>query len=281
MRADLLTVPPERELPPAELRRRKRHLIAEAQAALVARKAGFPRVRLIATAVAFASAVVLATVAFGVVRPVASWLVGVRDVDSPVPTAQDVVIASGGPAPSWRIVATPSDQGLCLALLTHVNGDRIALPSCGYSDIRGDLPRDIRGNPAAKCIASPTTLVPCAALPRHWIGPVGDTGGNFPDRIFSFGPLAEGVASVDLELSDGQSVRAHLVRRPQGLDAPLNFYWAAWPCGSSCGTELPGPTVELAIARDSAGRVLERRAPAWNGNPLGNPNGPRRPGGVR
>jgi hypothetical protein len=30
---------------------------------------------------------------------------------------------------------------------------------------------------------------------------------------------------------------------------------------------------KMALARDAAGRVLERRVPAWNGNPTGDPEG--------
>ncbi len=33
----------------------------------------------------------------------------------------------------------------------------------------------------------------------------------------------------------------------------------------------------MGIARDSAGGVLERRVPIWNGNPTGDPEGPRPP----
>ena len=35
--------------------------------------------------------------------------------------------------------------------------------------------------------------------------------------------------------------------------------------------------VEMAVARDSEGRVLGRRVPAWNGNPTGDPDGQQPP----
>src|ERR671922_280772 len=96
--------------------------------------------------------------------------------------------------------------------------------------------------------------------------------------------LAEDVASVELVLNDGRTVRAHVVERPGGL--PLDVYWAAWPCPlrPAPGTYQPcseeddvSSDVKIAIARDASGGVLERRVPAWNGNPTGDPDGPPPP----
>jgi hypothetical protein len=77
---------------------------------------------------------------------------------------------------------------------------------------------------------------------------------------------AKGVASIDLELTNGKIVPANLVEPPKGIDAPLNFYWAA--LGPPEGAELSQdggvlepqkPLVKAIIARDRAGKVLERR----------------------
>ncbi len=242
------------------------------------------RRRLIALAAALVLAVVLSTAAFGVGQDIVSWLAGAKDVDAPVPTASDVVVASGEAGVPWRIVATASDQGLCLFLVIEVSGERGGSGGCGYRDIRGDLPPDLRGNPSAKCLATPTTVVPCGSLPRHWMSAPGsgwDTQGGL-ERTFARGLLAEGVVSVELVLTDGKTVRAHVVERPDGL--PLNFYWAAFPCPlrpyrgdlQECA-EDDGPDIEMAIARDVNGEVLERRVPVWNGNPTGGPNGPAPP----
>lgn len=241
------------------------------------------RTRLVALAAALLLAAVLSIPAFGVGEHIASLFAGWHDPEAPVPTASDVLIASGEAGVRWKIVATRSDQGLCLGLFHRADDDLLGSAGCGYRDIRGDLPPDVRGDPASKCVASPTgPLVPCGSLPQHWIGPFGVGGSSVGlDHTFAFGPLAEEVANVELVLTDGRSVQAHVVERPGGL--PLDFYWAAWPCPlqpsadglARCAED--GPEVETAIVRDAAGRVLERRVAVWNGNPLGDPDGPRPP----
>jgi hypothetical protein len=244
------------------------------------------RFRMIAVAAAVTLAAVLSIPAFGVGQEIVSLFAGWRDQDAPVPTASDVLIASGEAGAPWKIVATRSNQGLCLGLFHRVGDDSLGSAGCSYQDIRGDLPPDIRGDPASRCLGPPTTLapggtlVPCGSLPRHWIGGIGASAGNGLDHIFAFGPLAEEVASVELILNDGRTVRVHVVERPGGL--PLNVYWAAWPCPlhPAAGTyqlcaeeDDVGSDVKMAIARDRSGRVLERRVPPWNGNPTGDPDG--------
>lgn len=252
------------------------------------------RFRMIAVAAAVTLAAVLSIPAFGVGHEIVSLFGGLRDPDAPVPTASDVLIASGEAGVAWKLVATPSDQGLCLGLFHRVGEDRLGSAGCGYLDIRGDLPPEIRGDPASKCIGPPKTLAPggtlvrCGSLPQHWIdlGGAGNSVGL--ERNFAFGPLADDVASVELILSNGQTLRAHVVEHPEGL--PLNFYWAAWPCpvrpvltgpyaaeGVQECAEDGGAEVRMAIARDAEGRVLERRVPAWNGNPTGDPEAPPPP----
>lgn len=224
------------------------------------------RVRLLAVAAALALGAVLSLPAFGVGDDIVSLFAGMHDPGAPVPTASDVLIASGEDGVSWKIVATTSDQGLCLGLYYRVGDDRFGPGGCGYTDIRGDLPPGIRGDPSSKCIATPTTLVPCGSLPLHWIGPVGDEAPTVgPEGRFAYGPSATDVASVDLVLEDGQTVHASVVDQPDGL--PLNFYWATWS----------GSALRTAVARDAGGRVLERRVPPWNGNPTGDPDGPSSP----
>ena len=180
------------------------------------------RVRALMVAAALALAAVLSLPAFGVGERVVSLFAGGHDPGAPVPAASDVLIASGEAGVSWKIVATTSDQGLCLGLYYRVGDDRFGPGACGYTDVRGHLPPGVRGDPASRCIATPTTLVPCGSLPFDWIGPVGDESPSLgPEGTFAFGPLAEEVASVDLVLSDGQTVHADVVMEPQGL--PLNF----------------------------------------------------------
>ena len=228
--------------------------------------------------VALAVAAVASLPALGVGQEIVSLFAGWRDPDAPVPTKSDVLIASGEAGVRWKIVATRSDRGLCLGLFHRVGDDHVGSADCGYSEIRGDLPPDVRGNPASTCIGPPTTaqpggtLVACGSLAKHWIT-LGGTGMS-PGLLkqFAFGPLAEDVARVNILLSDGHTIHATVVQQPQGL--PLNFYWAAWPADDAA------PHVEIAIAFDARGRVLERRVPAWNGNPTGDPDGPPPPESV-
>jgi hypothetical protein len=255
MRPDLLTLPRNRDFPPGELRRRREHLISEARAS---NTRNVPRRwRLLVIAAALAFAVVLSTAALGVVQDVASFFAGWKDepdYPAPVPRAPDVVIASGNAGADWMIVATTSDQGLCLGLV--VSGGGLSA-GCGPTDVRGD---------------------PWAPDARHWIGAFGTGGGDAAlNRTFAFGPLAEEVAAVDLTLTNGETLQAHVIERPAALDAPFNFYWAAWPCGFARCLDAVGPLVKMAVARDSEGRVLEHRVPVWNGNPTGDPNGPPPP----
>jgi MFS family permease len=242
----------------------------------VRRRSGRRRTLLIAFA-ALLLAALLSFPAFGVEDEIVSLFAGWRDPEAPVPTRSDVLIASGTAGAPWKIVATRSDQGLCLGLFHRSGNDRFGAGGCGYTDVRGDLPRDIRGDPALRCVGPPTTLapggtlVPCGSLPRHWIGPVAAAGDASLglDNQFVFGPLANDVASVELILTNGQRLDANIAEQPEGL--PLNFYWAAWPADEA------GPAVRTAVAFDSAGRVLERRVPGWNRNPTGDPDGPPPP----
>jgi hypothetical protein len=250
--------------------------------------AGRPRVRLLALAAVVGAAACLSIPALGVGPRIVSLFAGWRDPGAPVPTASDVVVASGESGVPWRIVATRSDQGLCLGLFHRAGGDSLGSARCAYTGIRGDLPPDIRGDPASKCLATPTASVPCGSLPRHWIELGGSGASVGLEHMFAFGPLAADVDSVELVLDDGQAVRAHVVEQPEGL--PLDFYWASWSCplrrvsdrpyageGLRMCAEDRGPEVKTAIARDAGGRVLERRVPAWNLNPTGDPDGPPPP----
>jgi hypothetical protein len=295
MQADLITLPPERDLPPGELLRRRQHLVSEARATLEGRRSprvragriGRRRVMVLALAAAVLLAVVLSIPALGVGPSIVSLFAGGRDPDAPVPHAGDVLIASGEAGVPWKILATRSDRGLCLDLFHHAGDDRFGGGPCGYTNIRGDLPPDLRGNPDTKCIARPEgPLVPCGSLPRRWIEVWGGGGTIGLERSFTYGPLAEEVASVEFILTDGQRVRATVVERPGGL--PLDVYWASWPCRLRSVSDGPyaeeglkvcvgGPEMEMVIARDAEGRVLGRRVPVWNGNPTGDPNGPAPP----
>jgi len=297
-----IDIPARRDLPGPWVAMRKDHLLGElgvhGGGRFGMRRAGTSRrrVRLVAVGAALVvAALLLSLPALGVGPSIVSLFAGWHDSEAPAPTASDVRIASGEAGVPWKIVATTSDQGLCLGLFHPAGADSLGSASCGYVDIQGDLPPEIRGDPASKCIGPPTarapggTFVACGSLRKHWIGPVGNGTGDSVglESRFVLGPLARDVANVELVLGDGQRLEAHVVEQPGGF--PLNVYWAAWPCRTLPVMEGPyaddglrecagdGAGVKVAIARDAAGRVLERRMPAWNGNPTGDPDGPAPP----
>lgn len=213
----------------------------------------------LALATALVAALLSAIPALGVVERVSSFFAGWHDPDAPVPTASDVVLASGTAGVEWRIVATTSDRGLCLGFLDrHPSEGWMGSAACGPTDVRGDPWNDDAG---------------------HWIEAFGAGGGGAGglNREFVWGRLARGVASLQFLMTDGSVVRAKIVEGPARLRAPIDYYWASWRCDSSTCTDEAGPFVSMAIARDEDGRVLERRRPVWNGNPTGDPDGPAPP----
>ena len=243
-------------------------------------KAPRRRRRALALVAALGLAAVLSLPALSVVRTMAGLGSGADDV-TPLPTSSEMVVASGRAGVPWKIVAVRSDHGLCWALQAKdPNEGWTQGLGCDYLDLRGDLPPDVRGNPSRPCLTSPTEAVPCGSLPRHWVDFPGDTT-NFSgyaslDRIIVTGTAAQGIAAVELVLTNGKTVPANLVEQPHGL--PLSFYWVALP--RSDGYRRSFEVVEvtkMVVARDAAGHVLERRVPAWNGNPTGDPGGPSPP----
>jgi hypothetical protein len=234
------------------------------------------RRRVLAVAAGLALAAVLSLPALSIVRSIAGLGSGADDL-TPVPTSSEIVVVSGRAGVPWKIVAVKSDHGLCWGLQVKDSSEGWTQGlGCDYLDLRGDLPPDVRGNPSRPCLTSPTEVVPCASLSRHWVDFPGDTtnfsGYDALNRIIVLGVVARGVAAVELVLTNGKTVPANLVERPHGL--PLSFYWAVLP--PSDGYRRTSDVVEvtkMALARDAAGRVLERRVPAWNGNPTGDPEG--------
>jgi hypothetical protein len=248
--------------------------------------------------VAVTAALVLSAAASGVAGDVASWFTGGEpepDFPTPVVRSPDVEVASGTARRHWRIIANRSDQGICMALsISTPGGLKNGSGDCGWSDIRGDLPPDVRGDGSIPCLVSATRTAPCETLPLHWVDPVSGSGSHGElDRIIEFGQTAANVASVELVLANGTTMSAHLVERPLGPDIPLNVFWAV--LGPEQGVKLhsaddpaaPGGViapcdnlVQMVIARNDEGEVLERRVPVWNANPLGDPQGPPPPPSV-
>ncbi len=204
------------------------------------------RLRNVLVAVTLALAVGVSVPAFGVVPHIKSWFSDLKGSDNPIAQTPDVVLASGVDGRAWRIVATQTNEGLCVFLFTQRFGEPLGLGGCGWAS-------DIRGYGSADEL--------------HWIAGTNGSGGiAVLNRNITYGVTAEGVASVDLELANGQAVTASLIERPDGLGGPLNFYWAA--LGTKEGVKLNAdggameselPLVHALVARDSAGNILERR----------------------
>jgi len=199
------------------------------------------------------AAALLSAPAFAIVGHVDSWMSTLVGPGAPVPEAPDVVIASGVSGVAWQIVATETDQGLCLFLLYEWSGDRHGTGGCGWGT-------DVHGYPGA--------------TPRgygaggghlHWVEG-GNAGGSSAglDRRIAMGVAAAEVASVDLVLADGRTVPARLVEHPEGIGVPLNLWWAVLP-PEVAGVDLTEDVdhdlipVHALVARDGSGAVLERR----------------------
>lgn len=273
----------------------RRALRAAILAELDGRSARSRRTRLIA----LFAVLVLAGLALPAYRAATEWfganseIAGIKGDDGPRLTRPPVVIASGDPEETWTILVARSNQGLCLNV--DVGDDqfrpgRYRLGDCGFSDLRGDLPPDVRGDQSAPCIGL-SALVRCGSLPKYAVTFAGSGrffGPGFRHGIFA-GAGAADVASVELLLANGEAVGAQVVKRPLGPDVPLNIYWAElgpeqglaaclWHDseGRVAGADS-GEFVEEVVARDADGKVLGRRLPSWNGNPTGDPRGARPP----
>jgi hypothetical protein len=208
---------------------------------------------------------------------------GVRGSADPKLTGPPVVVASGEPEHPWKIVIARSNQGLCLNVDVgdqQFSSEKHRLGNCGYSDVRGDLPSDVRGDPSAPCIGL-SVLMPCGSRPKTWLQMRAGVFVAEAARVILVGAAAAEVASVEIILANGETLHAEVAERPLGRDVPLNVFWAE--LGPEHGLRLlgqlpcEGDDWAMAIARNADGHVLGRRARAWNGNPSGDPAGPRPP----
>jgi hypothetical protein len=158
------------------------------------------------------------------------WFLG---PGAPSPTSDVVVVTSGRWAGiDWKMTAYVSaDKGVCVALT----------PELGPGGVGGGMScgSELRGEPFA----------PGRPRARHWVGYVYSSPElGFPAHVF--GPIAEGVDSVDVVLSDGETLRTPALEAPERLGVPLGFYALPLPAGV---------LLRSVVARDQAGTVLEQR----------------------
>ena len=204
------------------------------RAALAAEDRRFPVGRRRRTALALFAALALtgiAVPAFGVAK---GWfgagvvMEGIRGSAPPQLTSQPVVVSSSEPEESWAIVIARSNQGLCLNVDVgdeQFDAENYRPGDCGYSDVRGLLPPDVRGDPSAPCIGT-TALVPCGSRREYWVAIRGSVFVPDAERAIVVGAAAAGVTSVELILANGKTMQAEVVERPLGADNPLKLNWA-------------------------------------------------------
>ena len=151
---------------------------------------------------------------------------------APKPQSAVEVVTSGRTAGiNWTLTAYLSrDKGVCVAQTLEAGKGDMGEMACGY---------ELRGEPA---------LGSGERRGRHWVGYGQSSLGlyDFPD--FVDGPVAKGVARVDLVLTNGQTLQTTPLEGPN--DLPVNFYVVPLPRGAR---------LEAVIARDRMGDVLERR----------------------
>jgi hypothetical protein len=153
---------------------------------------------------------------------------------SPRPTSDvDVVTSGRWSGIDWKMTAYVSaEKGVCVAVTLDVGKPSMGGMSCGSG---------LRGEPFPH--AEPWA--------RHWVGYVYSSPGLYGAPDYVYGPVAEGVHSVDVVLSDGETLRASVIEAPEQLRVPLGFY----------AVPLPGHVPLASVrARDRFGTVLEERA---------------------
>ena len=194
---------------------------------------------------------VLSVPALGVIQHIASWMSDWAGPDAPKPLSPDDVIASGVAGVPWRILATRTDQGICLFTVSPVAG---GTGGCGWGT-------DIRGYPGA----APHGYG-AGGDQIHWVEGTNGSGGDAAyNRRIVKGVAAQDVTGVELVLAGGRTMHANVVERPKGINVSLNFWWAVLPPEvdgldlTSLDTSGDAIPVHAIVAIDATGTVLERR----------------------
>jgi hypothetical protein len=190
------------------------------------------RRRGIAVAVAAAALAALASIpAIAVVR--GWWFLG---SGSPRPASPIVTVASGRSAGiPWKLTAFRSERtGICVALTPKPPaGAPGGAEGCGFG-----LLAEISPSSAPKQTPHQIGYVATSASERLGLS------------SFVFGPTAPDVRVVQVELSNGRTIRTETLPAPKGLGLTVRFYVAQF---------RERATVRSVTARDASGTLLERR----------------------
>lgn len=132
------------------------------------------------------------------------------DGNGPAAITPTFIVTSGGVGgSSWNLAAYQSQKvGLCLAV-TIPTGETLS-GGCGEG-VRGEA-------------VTPESF---DKAPNQSIGVSMSWLPGTSDRLL-FGAIAGGVDAVDIEFTDGQVVRAAIVKAPAGLDTDLSIYTARY-----------------------------------------------------
>jgi hypothetical protein len=160
--------------------------------------------------------------------------------DDPQRLGPLVEVASGD---DWALIAWKSEVGICLDFAIPGNSPF----ECGFP-VRGAKPATDSGAGA-----------PVHAVAGFVSGP-GLVGGDAKTTIF--GVASRDVATVEVELRDGQIVDAPLHDAPPELDEPLRFFIVRLPLPPHVPVSESLPRVYDPVraysAYDSKGRLIER-----------------------
>ena len=233
MNPDALSPPAASPLAPGVLAARREHLLNEIHRHEDAQRPGLRRRRRLSSRRSKVVILVLAAILAAVIALPASGLVSEWFLSGPGNPPQPmgaVVTVTTGTAEGfpWSLKAFANKAyGVCFVIDAQENGAE----ACG-SGVRGE----------------PVTSESKEKNPTGWVGFLAATVPGTSTRLV-VGPVAEGVATVTVGLSDGTESTAQLIPAPSDLGLNLGFY------------VLPlAPAVEpVAItARDSNGAILQR-----------------------
>lgn len=236
MTHDVFKAPEPQALSMGQLARRRAHLLHEIERVKGPPRTGLSdRFGLGITGPASRRRVVVLVVAlfFVVVGGAVAVTVAIEPGGSPRLIGQRVEVAAGS---GWSLVAWKSDHGICLDFTLSSNEAR----GCGFP---------VLGAP-------PDSANPGNGPRPRAIGYLSLGGADSNAAVA--GPLADGVARVDVELSDGRVLNARTHDAPADLATDLRFFVLVFSLDSATNSKR---IVRTLRAYDAEGVVVERYSP--------------------